>query len=49
MGHCLFLLLYRLHPTHEDVAFPLESLILSEETNIVPPGEFVGPAGYPET
>lgn len=49
VGLFLFLLLYRLHPTHEDVVSPLESLLLPEESNILHPGDFVDPTGYPDT
>jgi hypothetical protein len=44
----LFLLLYRLHPTHDDDISQLESLELPEESNILHPGDFVDPAGYPD-
>lgn len=49
LGFLLFLFLYRLHPTYEDTSSPLEPLTLPIESTILHPGDFVDPAGYPDT
>lgn len=49
LGFLLFLVLYRLHLAREDTSSLLEPLTLPIESTILHPGDFVDPAGYPDT